>query len=59
MLWLNDGNGDGILQLNDFFMRADIVVLMTPEIAGLPYVISGLVPRVVWLPLCPLRMVCS
>jgi cation/acetate symporter len=43
MLWLSDGNGDGILQLNEFFMRADIVVLATPEIAGLPYVISGLV----------------
>jgi cation/acetate symporter len=38
-----DGNGDGILQLNEFFMREDIVVLATPEIAGLPYVISGLV----------------
>ena len=38
-----DQNGDGILQLNEFFMRADIVVLATPEIAGLPYVISGLV----------------
>ncbi|MGI9304828.1 MAG: sodium:solute symporter family protein [Gammaproteobacteria bacterium] len=38
-----DGNGDGILQLNEFFMRGDIVVLATPEIAGLPFVISGLV----------------
>jgi len=38
-----DANGDGILQLNEFFMRGDIVVLATPEIAGLPYVISGLV----------------
>ena len=38
-----DGNGDGILQLNEFFMRGDIVVLATPEIAGLPYVITGLV----------------
>ena len=38
-----DGNGDGILQVNEFFMRPDIVVLATPEIAGLPYVISGLV----------------
>jgi cation/acetate symporter len=38
-----DANKDGILQLNEFFMRADIVVLATPEIAGLPYVISGLV----------------
>jgi len=43
MLALVDGNGDGILQLNEFFMRPDIVVLATPEIAGLPYVISGLV----------------
>jgi cation/acetate symporter len=38
-----DSNGDGILQVNEFFMRGDIVVLATPEIAGLPYVISGLV----------------
>lgn len=38
-----DGNNDGILQINEFFMRADIVVLATPEMAGLPYVISGLV----------------
>ena len=40
---LVDSNGDGILQINEFFMRGDIVVLATPEIAGLPYVISGLV----------------
>jgi len=38
-----DSNGDGIVQVNEFFMRGDIVVLATPEIAGLPYVISGLV----------------
>jgi cation/acetate symporter len=38
-----DSNKDGILQVNEFFMRADIVVLATPEIAGLPAVISGLV----------------
>jgi cation/acetate symporter len=38
-----DGNGDGIVQINEFFMRGDIVVLATPEMAGLPYVISGLV----------------
>lgn len=43
MLAIVDQNGDGILQLNEFFMRPDIVVLATPEIAGLPYVISGLV----------------
>ena len=38
-----DFNNDGLLQINEFFMRSDIVVLATPEIAGLPYVISGLV----------------
>lgn len=43
MLAIKDSNGDGIVQVNEFFMRADIVVLATPEIAGLPYVISGLV----------------
>ena len=43
MLAIKDGNADGILQINEFFMRPDIVVLATPEIAGLPYVISGLV----------------
>ena len=48
--WINvkqafiaDFNGDGILQLNEWFMRGDVVVLATPEVAGLPYVISGLV----------------
>ncbi|MGE0847641.1 MAG: VC_2705 family sodium/solute symporter, partial [Flavobacteriaceae bacterium] len=43
MVAVADQNGDGIVQLNEFFMRPDIVVLATPEIAGLPYVISGLV----------------
>ena len=43
MVAIVDSSGDGILQLNEFFMRPDIVVLATPEIAGLPYVISGLV----------------
>ncbi|MEM7071517.1 MAG: sodium:solute symporter family protein, partial [Pseudomonadota bacterium] len=43
MLGITDSNGDGLLQINEFFMRPDIVVLATPEIAGLPFVISGLV----------------
>jgi cation/acetate symporter len=43
MLVISDSNADGILQLNEFFMRPDIVVLATPEIAGLPAVVSGLV----------------
>jgi cation/acetate symporter len=38
-----DANKDGIVQINEFFMRGDIVVLATPEIAGLPAVVSGLV----------------
>ena len=42
-LAVSDSNGDGILQINEFFMRTGIVVLATPEIAGLPYVVSGLV----------------
>jgi cation/acetate symporter len=43
MVALKDFNGDGIVQINEFFIRGDIVVLATPEIAGLPFVISGLV----------------
>lgn len=38
-----DINQDGIVQLAEIAMDADIVVLATPEIAGLPYVISGLI----------------
>ncbi len=38
-----DFNNDGVLQLSEWFMNEDVVVLATPEIAGLPYVISGLV----------------
>lgn len=37
------GNGDGILQLAEFKIHADAIVLATPEIAGLPFVVSGLV----------------
>lgn len=42
-VFIADLNKDGILQLNEWFMRDDVVVLATPEVAGLPYVISGLV----------------
>ena len=38
-----DVNRDGIVQLAEISIDADVVVLATPEIAGLPYVISGLV----------------
>ncbi len=40
---ITDMNKDGIVQLAEIMMDGDIVVLATPEIAGLPYVISGLV----------------
>lgn len=43
LLSIVDINGDGILQLGEMRIGGDIVVLATPEIAGLPYVISGLV----------------
>jgi cation/acetate symporter len=33
----------GVIRLQDFVINTDVVVLSTPEIAGLPYVISGLV----------------
>ncbi|MFZ6845855.1 sodium:solute symporter family protein [Undibacterium sp. RuTC16W] len=40
---ITDINHDGIVQLAEIAIDGDIVVLATPEIAGLPYVISGLV----------------
>ncbi|MBX3725257.1 MAG: cation acetate symporter [Xanthomonadales bacterium] len=43
LLAIRDSNADGILQVNEFFLNPDIIVLATPEFAGLPYVISGLV----------------
>jgi cation/acetate symporter len=38
-----DVNKDGIVQLAEISIGTDLIVLATPEIAGLPYVISGLV----------------
>ena len=43
LLSVVDINKDGILQLGEIRIGGDIVVLATPEIGGLPYVISGLV----------------
>ncbi|GAB4507583.1 MAG: cation acetate symporter [Sulfuricaulis sp.] len=40
---VKDLNGDGIVQLAEIVLGQDIIVLATPEIAGLPYVVSGLV----------------
>jgi cation/acetate symporter len=43
LLSITDVNKDGIVQLAEIVIGGDIVVLATPEIAGLPYVVSGLV----------------
>jgi cation/acetate symporter len=43
LLSITDINGDKIVQLAEIVLGQDIIVLATPEIAGLPYVISGLV----------------
>ena len=43
LLSVTDINGDGILQLGEIRIGGDIIVLATPAIGGLPYVISGMV----------------
>jgi cation/acetate symporter len=43
LLSVVDINKDGIVQLAEIAIGGDIIVLATPEIGGLPYVISGLV----------------
>lgn len=43
LMSVTDINKDGIVQLAEVTLGGDLIVLATPEIAGLPYVISGLV----------------
>lgn len=43
LLSVQDINQDGILQFAELYLGADIVMLATPELGGLPYVVSGLV----------------
>ena len=43
LLSITDVNNDGIVQLGELKIGGDIIVLAMPEIAGLPYVISGMV----------------
>jgi len=43
LMAITDINMDGIVQLAEITIGGDLIVLATPEIAGLPYVISGLV----------------
>jgi cation/acetate symporter len=43
LIEITDINADGIVQLSEIRMGADMVVLAGPEIGGLPYVMSGLI----------------
>jgi cation/acetate symporter len=43
LLAIRDTNNDGIVQLPDLVLNTDLIVLATPEIAGLPYWIVALV----------------
>jgi cation/acetate symporter len=43
LISVSDVNGDHILQFSELKLGADIVMLATPELGGLPYVVSGLV----------------
>ena len=43
LLSVADVNKDGIFQLGEMRISGDIIVLATPEIGGLPYVVSGMV----------------
>ena len=43
LLSIADVNGDRILQWGEIRLGADIIMLATPELGGLPYVVSGLV----------------
>lgn len=43
LLSVEDVNGDGIVQFGEIRLGADLIMLAAPELAGLPYVVSGLV----------------
>jgi cation/acetate symporter len=43
LISVTDINLDGILQLGELTLSSDILMLAMPELAGLPYVIAGLV----------------
>jgi cation/acetate symporter len=43
LISIADTNRDGIVQWSELHMQPDMVVLAAPEIAGLPYVMSGLI----------------
>ena len=43
LLAVSDVNHDGVFQLGEMRIGGDIIVLAMPEIAGLPFVVSGMV----------------
>jgi cation/acetate symporter len=43
LISVTDVNNDGIVQFGEIRLGADIIMLATPEIGGMPYVVSGLV----------------
>ena len=43
LVTVEDINRDGILQFAELTLNPDVIILAMPEIAGLPYVVSGLV----------------
>ncbi|MES2296415.1 MAG: sodium:solute symporter family protein [Pseudomonadota bacterium] len=43
LIGIADINGDGVVQLAEIAIDGDMLVLATPEIGGMPYVVSGLV----------------
>lgn len=43
LLSIEDVNADGIVQFAEIRFGADLIMLATPELGGLPYVVSGLV----------------
>jgi len=43
MISVTDINADGLVQFGEIFIDGDMIVLATPEIAGLPYVMSALI----------------
>ncbi len=43
LISVSDVNGDRILQLGEIRLGVDMIMLATPELGGLPYVVSGLV----------------
>ncbi|MDD2711903.1 MAG: VC_2705 family sodium/solute symporter [Simplicispira sp.] len=43
LLSVEDVNNDGIVQFGEIRLGADLIMLATPELGGLPYVVSGLV----------------